>query len=440
VPEISLPTLRVEEVSARGAPAPLVVANRDPAPGAASVARRSTISLEVFDLRDPTAEGVVVRVTVGGVAAYDGSRVPAIAPGFDGPGARVELGSDTLRITLDPLQPFVSQARVEVGALVEAAAPVLEESWSFEIEDFTAPTLLAAEAISPTRMALSFDEAVTAERLKAALVAVDRPAVPLSVVGAEGSGTRLELVVQPEMTPGALYELRTHGARDGSDNEASESVARVRGYRSPSPRERNFDLWKMLPLYARRADQTTDLARFIRCLQEVVDLLLVDIDRVVERLDVERAPEEVVELWLRDLGNPFDLLFNELERRRLASSLVELYRLKGTEKGLRSAARFLLGIELEEITTFSGTPLVLGESLLGVDWELGPSNRFALYAFSVRVPRVLSVEERQRLRTLILWCKPAHTHLVEILEPAAPVVIDHWELGEAELGLTTILG
>jgi len=148
----------------------------------------------------------------------------------------------------------------------------------------------------------------------------------------------------------------------------------------------------------------------------------------------------VVELWLRDLGSPFDLVFNDLDKRRLASSLVELYRLKGTEKGLRSAARFLLGIELEEVTTFSGTPLVLGESLLGVDWELGPSNSFALYAFSVRVPRVLTTEERRRLRTLILWCKPAHTHLVEIQEPAPPAAIDHWELGEAELGLTTILG
>jgi phage tail-like protein len=172
----------------------------------------------------------------------------------------------------------------------------------------------------------------------------------------------------------------------------------------------------------------------------VVDLLLVDIDRMTEWLDIERAPEAVVELWLRDLGSPFELVFNDLDRRRLASVLVDLYRLKGTERGMRSAARLLLGIELDEINTFSGTPLVLGESLLGVDWELGPSNRFALYAFSVRVSRILTVEERRRLRTIIVWAKPAHTHLVEIQEPQPPVVLDYWELGEAELGLTTILG
>ena len=43
--------------------------------------------------------------------------------------------------------------------------------------------------------------------------------------------------------------------------------------------------------HARRADETTDLARFIRCLQEIVDLVLLDIDRMADRLDIERAAE-----------------------------------------------------------------------------------------------------------------------------------------------------
>jgi phage tail-like protein len=430
----------VEEVSASRATAEWLVANRDPAPRAVGVERQSTISLEVLDLSGQLGEQVGLHVTVGGVDAYDGSRVPGIAPGFDGPRAKVEFAPGAARITLDPLQPFTSESWVEVRASIGEGASTVEEVWTFQIEDFTATTLLAAEAMSPTQVSLSFDEAVIAENLTATFTALERPAVPLTFVRAEGAGPRIELTVQPEMTPGVLYELRARGARDRAGNESPESVVVFRGYRPPVPTERRFDLWKMLPLYARRSDQTTDLSRFIQCLQEVVDLLLVDIDRMSERLDIERASEQTVELWLRELGNPFDLVLTDIEKRRLASSLVELYRLKGTEKGLRSAARFLLGIEIEEITTFSGTPLVLGESLLGVDWELGPSNRFALYAFSVRVPRVLTPKERQRLRTLISWIRPAHTHLVEVLEPAAPVVIDHWELGEAELGLSTILG
>jgi hypothetical protein len=119
--------------------------------------------------------------------------------------------------------------------------------------------------------------------------------------------------------------------------------------------------------------------------------------------------------------------------------LVELYRLKGTEKGIRNAVRFFLGIELGAITTYSGSPLILGDSLLGVDWELGPSNRFALYAFEVHVPVVLTDEQRERLRALILWSKPAHTHLIDILGPVVVVELDEWILGESEIAVNTIL-
>jgi phage tail-like protein len=259
-------------------------------------------------------------------------------------------------------------------------------------------------------------------------------------VRARATESRLELTVHPEMTPDVLHELRAQGVRDLAGNALVDATTRFRGYRAAPPAGRRFDLWRMLPMHLRRADETTDLSRFIRCLQEIVDLLLVDIDRITEDIDIERAPEAVVDLWLRDLGNPFELVLDDLDKRRLAAVLVELYRLKGTEKGLRVAAVFLLGIELEEITTYSGTPLTLGESRLGVDWELGPSNRFALYAFSVRVPRLLSESERRRLRALIGWCKPCHTHLVEIIEPVPIVIVEHWHLGDAELGLDTVLG
>jgi len=440
VPEVLLPTLRVEELASSPAAEGWIIANRDPAPAATGVSRLSTVVLEVLDLRTLPIPLPIVRVSIDDLEAYDSSRVPSIDPDFGGYRARVEVGSDILRITLDPLRPLSSQARVQIAASVGTGSDAVRAEWSFEVEDYTAPTLLAAEAVSPARILLSFDEVVSADQLAAALVAIERPAVPLTVVGSQGSGTQIELTVQPEMTPSVLYELRARGARDDSANESIETAVRFRGYRPSVPAERQFDLWKMLPLHARRADETTDLARFIRCLQEIVDLVLLDIDRMADRLDIERAAESVVEDWLSDLGSPFELVLSELDKRRLASSLVALYRLKGTEKGLRAAARFLLGIELEEVTTFSGTPLTLGESLLGVDWELGPSSRFALYAFSVRVPRMLTAEERQRLRTLILWCRPAHTHLIEIQEPSLPAVLERWELGIAELGLNTVLG
>jgi len=39
----------------------------------------------------------------------------------------------------------------------------------------------------------------------------------------------------------------------------------------------------------------------------------------------------------------------------------------------RPAIRFFLGIDVEAIAPFTGTTLILGESELGVDWELGIS-------------------------------------------------------------------
>ena len=70
---------------------------------------------------------------------------------------------------------------------------------------------------------------------------------------------------------------------------------------------------------------------------------------------------------------------------------------------------------------------------------LGPSGAFAAYAFEVVVPRALSSEERRRLRTVVDYMKPAHTHFARLVEPIIPEVIDHVELGLSELGETWVL-
>jgi hypothetical protein len=88
---------------------------------------------------------------------------------------------------------------------------------------------------------------------------------------------------------------------------------------------------------------------------------------------------------------------------------------------------------------FTSTALVLGESELDVDWELGPSDRFSRYAFDVEVARALTDHERQIVREIVEWSKPAHTHFVELVEPEPVVEPDHWELDESDLDETTLL-
>src|SRR5690606_7716951 len=107
--------------------------------------------------------------------------------------------------------------------------------------------------------------------------------------------------------------------------------------------------------------------------------------------------------------------------------------------GIQNAVRFFLGIEIAAITAFASDALVLGESELGVDWVLGPSDRFALYAFNVEVGRLLADEERVRLRAIVEYLKPAHTHFVDLVEPVAVIEPDHWELGLSDSGETSDL-
>ena len=123
-----------------------------------------------------------------------------------------------------------------------------------------------------------------------------------------------------------------------------------------------------------------------------------DVDRWHDIFDLERAPEAFVDLILRDLGNPFPFELDAMGKRRLASVLVEMYRQKGTAKGIQNAIRFFLGIDISAISPFNADTLYLGESLLGVDWVLGPSDRFARYAFNVEVARILTDRERRQLR------------------------------------------
>jgi phage tail-like protein len=443
--ETELPALVIDAVAAIVASSRPLLTNRDPSPGEPGVPLASVISLELLD---PGADGVdrgATRVWVDGVPAFDGASIPPILPAFAGPHASVLESVDTLRIVLDPLLPSASQARVavRVSSATRGSAPsLLDETYAFEIEDRTAPRLVAGLAIDARTVRLAFDEHVAVVDASAiTLAALDTPAIPLNVVNATAANTIVDVTVSTEMTPDARYLVRAAGVADVAGNPTAPPFMGlvVTGYRSPRPARRRFDLWSMLPKHNRRGDTTGDLARFIACLQEITDLLLAEIDRFAEIFDLERAPPQFLDLVLRDLGNPFPFDLDTLGKRRLAAVLVEMYRQKGTASGVRNAVRFFLGINITAITGLAESALVLGVSELGIDWELGPSDRFARYAFSIVVARALSATERKQLRAIVEYLKPAHTHFVDLVEPGAPFVADDWEIGVSELGVRTLL-
>ena len=441
---LELPALTIGAVSAIVATSRPVLANRDPAPSEGDVPLTSAVALEIID---PGPDGVdrnATRVWVDGALAFDGAATTPIEGPFAGPRAVSTNTHDTLRIVLDPIASFASEANVAVRVVSKTAGSghALDETYSFSAEDRTAPRLVAAVALSPRVLRLAFDEpVVVADASALAIRALDTPAVPLVVLEAIAASTHVDLTVHTEMTPDARYRVSAAGVADVYGNPGAPPFDAIgfAGFRPPRPTARRFDLWSMLPKHNRRSDTTGDLARFVACLQEILDLLLADIDRFADIFDLERAPSPFLDLILRDLGNPFPFELGDLGKRRLAAVLVQMYQQKGTAVGVRNAVRFFLGIDIQAITALAATALVLGESTLGEDWELGPSDRFARYAFDVAIGRMLTDVERKQIRAIVEYLKPAHTHFVSLLEPLPPIVPDHWELGVSELGDTSLL-
>ena len=435
---IELPELRVEEVrDAAGVGRPILI-NRDPGPGEVGVPRDWPIALEVVDAGPDGIDLAGTRVWVDGVLAFDGGP----QAGFDGPRAELFQTGDTLRMVLDPAALFESQAVVEMRVVSATTSGLpLDETYSFTVEDRTAPRVVGAQATGQRAVRIGFDEPVLiTDPTGFAFEALDGPAVPVVPVEATAEGSVVTVQLDTEMTADVRYRAVVSGVSDANGNAvvAPHDRATFTGFRPQRPPGRRFDLWSMLPRHNRRDDATADLRRFVACLQEVTDLLLADLDRTPDIFDLERAPESFLDLILQDLGNPFAFDLDELGKRRLASALVEMYREKGTARGIINAIRFFLGVEVE-VLPYSGEALVLGESELGVDWVLGPSSRFALYAFNVSVGRVLSDTERRQIRAIVNAVRPAHCHFVSLLEPTAPPTIDHWVLGVSEIGLTTLL-
>lgn len=442
--ETELPTLALHGVAAIVASSSPLLVNRDPAPDEVDVPLTSTIILELFDPGVAGVSRVATRVWVNGALAFDGNAAPEIASLFGGPRASVTETADALRLTLDAVAPFASEAVtvVRVVSQTKDAAGSVDETYSFRGEDHTAPRLVAAVATSPRSLRLGFDEPVfVAGGATVSITARSAPAVPVAVVEARAAGTVVDLTLSTEATPDAVYRVKAIGISDAHGNACTAPFDEVDivAFRPARPAARRFDLWSMLPKHNRRADVTGDLARFVACLQEITDLLLAEADRFPDVFDLERAPEPFLDLILRDLGDPFPFELDTIGKRRLAAVLVEMYRQKGTAVGVKNAVRFFLGVDIDAITPLAAAALVLGESELDHDWELGPSDRFARYAFDLKVARVLSPKERRQLRAIVEYLKPAHTHFVNLVEPLPPPSFDDWELGESLVGVSTDL-
>lgn len=363
-----------------------------------------------------------------------------------------------LRVQLTPTTAFDSSEVVSVSATCSGAAT----SWSFEIADTVPPVVAAAQARDVNVVRVVFDEPV-AEVSAAAAGDATNPAcyalAPVLTNGAPGvdftatpavtpnvvsvaivSSTTVDLTTDIELTPGIDYELTATGVRDIAGN-AGDSSAEFPSFLLPSPTGRVFDLYRWLPLMNRQEDTaaTRDLVRFVRCVQEVSNLLLYEIDEWSSILSIDDAPEPWLDAMLADLGNPFPFVLEEIDKRRLLKILVAIYKQKGTAVGIINAVRFFLGLTIT-IESFSNDGFcVLGVSQLGVNWVLGPGNSFARYSFRIDSSVSLTSDQIEQITWIANYMKPGHTHLIEVVVPTTPPAYDPMELGISELGVDWLM-
>lgn len=454
VVEVELPGVYVDTLVFDEATENLLLLNAVPEKGSTGNSVDTHITFEVFDTTGDVLDASTLNVTVDGVAAIVGGVAQV---GFDGPDSAITGdATNVLRVVIDPTTDFDSEAIVVVVVSVtnSGGTPTLDETYVFKIQDVTAPKLLAALATDHMTVRVEFDEAMTAEDADAANDALNpanytfttstQPAVPIEAVSVtQVTDAVYDITLDIEMTPNAAYTVTVLGAEDlfGNAIVAPDNEADFVGYACPAPADRDFNLWDMVgPLQKQMDADDGTFEKFIGCFQEVVDLLLCLVDRFSEVYDLDYAPEAFIDAMLVDLGNPFTFSLSLTDKRRLLRILVDLYRLKGTAQGIINAVRFFVGVEVEvEPLNDKADYWVLGEDELGVDTYLGPSEQYLLYSFRIIAPYALTDEQRDRIRAIAEYMKPAHEHLVSIDEPEVPDVIDHWELGLSLLGEETDL-
>lgn len=446
---LELPFTSIDNLTEETPLTRLSLINRSPEPDESDVPVSADllIEIQVIDLNALPPDLTYTKIWVNDVLAFDAG---SFDPEFAGIGSTYSTVDNRLIIICQPIHAFASEAivTVRVASRTQDGTESLDSSYVFTVEDRTLPVITTAVASGLKTVKVQFSESVkqvssgaTNDALNPANYSVyplAYPAVTPAVSSVASLGPSLvEITTAVELSFGKNYSIVATRVEDENDNviTAPNNSAIFTSASPRSPTSRSFSLISMMPRENVREDLTQDLTKFISCLQDVLDLLLWDIDRFGDTLDPDFADEQYLDAMLADLGNPFQFDLSVIDKRRLLRVLVTMYCQKGTAVGIHNAVLFFLGVSVT-VTPWSSDALALGESLLGDDWILGPSGSWSLYAFDVASAVILTASQRSRIRDLVEYMKPAHTHFVNLTEPSTPSAPDHLELGVSLLGVT----
>ena len=167
----------------------------------------------------------------------------------------------------------------------------------------------------------------------------------------------------------------------------------------------------ILPPVMRRPDNDPDnviqpiLDAFTGFEVEVLNPAIRDMSKITS---IDDTPE--IELVLKNLGNPMPFVdMTESQKRRLARSLIPMYRKKGTANGIELAILFFTQLTANVVDFASGgaDEWVLGESELGLETFLSPGlTSQNLFFFLVEFDECLTIIQAEQVEQIIEFMKP----------------------------------
>ena len=165
------------------------------------------------------------------------------------------------------------------------------------------------------------------------------------------------------------------------------------------------------------AEYQNQLYKMAVVLQDMLNVLWHRCDSLNNLYDADLAQDSWIPYLLYMLGNPFRLPLNILEQRRLCTVLSAIYQRVGTARVIEETLAFFLDATFEVRSFQSMDWWILGTSVLGTSTILGPSTKYAKNSYEIESSRVLSEEDRQKVRHIAEILDPLYMHLIRIIEP-----------------------
>lgn len=179
-----------------------------------------------------------------------------------------------------------------------------------------------------------------------------------------------------------------------------------------------------LPVLYREVDF---IGRFIKIFEQAFEPVIQSFNVMWANLDPLTAPRALLPFLAHWVAWPVDPIWDLNQQRRLIRRAVELYRWRGTRKGLRLYLHLYTGLPLDEhlpqeadkhisITEPFGQGFVLGAAKLGEGAVLGGGQPYH-FVVQLRRDRSSSIDE-QLVRRIIEQEKPAFSTYELFIEPS----------------------